>query len=184
MQIHFSDTPRGYDGSQLSSHFAYQSFGILGDSAVAFVGPCEVSLESLVDLEDVKRKAPIFSPEMLHFIIESFHIDLRGAVFLQRLFMAAIAELLHQRGCTALHREGDDLYAAEKKLSVSIATSSPVSVLIHVGLNIRTEGTPVPTQGLAAWGVDPAGFALECLAMIKREYEACLRASYKVRGVP
>lgn len=184
MQVFFSDSPQGYDGSQLTSHFAYQNFGILGDSAIAFVGPCEVSLAALVDLEDVRRKAPIYSPEMLHFIVESFHLDLRGAVFLQRLFMAAIAELLLKRGVSTLTRAGDDLYDGEKKLSVSIATASPVSTLIHVGLNIRTEGTPVPTQGLADWGIDAVDFARECLEMMKQEYEACLKASYKVRGVP
>jgi Uncharacterized conserved protein len=184
MQVHFHDRALRYDGSQLASHFAYKNFGILGDSAVAFIGPCEVRLDAMVDLEDVRSQAPIFSPEMLHFIVETFQLELRGGVFLQRLLIASIAELLGAKGARDLRREGDDLYDGEKKLSVSIATRSPVSTLLHLGLNIRTEGTPVPTQGLAQYSVDPAGFAAECLEAFKKEYESSLRAACKVRGVP
>ncbi len=172
-----------YDGSQLSSHFAYKTLGILGDSCVAFVGPCEVKLNAMVDLEDVRKNAPIYSPRMLHFILESFHLDLRATVLLQRLLIAMLKDTLQERGISNFKREGDDLFQNFKKLSVSIATRSPVSCLIHLGINIQTEGTPVPTVGLEELGIDAVEFGKHCLDRWKKEYEAVFDATYKVRGV-
>ena len=71
---HFSDTARPYRGPELRSHFARDTFGVEGDSIVAFVGPCDVPVENLVDLEDVRANAPIFSPRMLHFLVERMHL--------------------------------------------------------------------------------------------------------------
>ncbi len=184
MQIAFIEKNLKYDGSQLSSHFAYRDLGILGDSCVAFIGPCEVKLESMVDLEDVRDRAPIYSPLMLHFILESFQLDLKAAVLLQRLMVTQILQLLQERGVQGLRREGDDIFFQDKKLSVSIATQSPVSTLIHIGLNIQIEGVPVKAVGLAGWGVDPVEFAKACLKKIQAEYLEVLKATWKVRGVP
>jgi len=180
---HFSETELTYDGTQLTSHFAYRGFGLLGDSVVAFLGPCEVKLEALVDLEDVRRNAPIYSQRMLHFLWESFALDLRGAAAFQRLMVAVVAEELRARGAVGLIRRGDDLYVGERKLSVSIAAASPVSTLIHLGLNVTGEGAPVPALGLADLGVDAAAFAKICLERFREEYEGVLKASYKVRPV-
>ncbi|MDX1386691.1 MAG: DUF366 family protein, partial [bacterium] len=58
-----------YDGTQLRSHWVYETFGVLGDSCVAFLGPCEVPLDRMVDLEDVRKRSPIAGPKMLHFIL-------------------------------------------------------------------------------------------------------------------
>ena len=183
VQIHFSDSELKYDGSQLSSHFAYRNFGILGDSLVAFLGPCEVKLEAMVDLEDVRRRDPIFSRRMLHFLGESFSLNLSGAAAFQRLMVAVVAEQLRAAGVEGLSRRGDDLYHGNKKLSVSIATASPVSTLIHLGLNVTGEGAPVPAIGLGELGVDATAFAKLCLEGFKQEYEGVLKASYKVRPV-
>ncbi|MDD4239045.1 MAG: DUF366 family protein, partial [Desulfotomaculaceae bacterium] len=65
-----------YNGTQLSSHWAFRSMGLLGDSIVSFQGPCRVMLAEMVDLEDVRKNAPIFSHNMLHFIVEHFDMDL------------------------------------------------------------------------------------------------------------
>ncbi len=184
MQIIFLEKTLKYDGSQLSSHFAFQELSLLGDSCVGFIGPCEVKLESMVDLEDVRDRAPIYSPSMLHFILESFPLDLKAGVLLQRLIISQILELLQERGVQGLRREGDDIFFQDKKLSVSIATTSPVSTLIHIGLNIKTEGVPVSAVGLANWGIDPVAFAKICLKKIQEEYLDVLKATWKVRGVP
>ena len=184
LSIAFLEEERPYDGSQLSSHFAYRNLGLSGDSAVAFVGPCEVRLESMVDLEDVRAKAPIYSPKMLHLLFESFSLDLKSGVLLQRLAISQMSDELVRRGVKNLRREGDDLFLAEKKLSVSIATRSPLSTLIHWGLNIETKGTPVPTAGLKDWSIDPVDFAKATLESLKREYDDVFMATYKVRGVP
>jgi uncharacterized protein len=183
MQIAFLEESLQYDGSQLSSHFAYKRLGLLGDSCVAFIGPCEVALAAMVDLEDVRRVAPIYSPKMLHFLLESFHLDLNAGVLLQRLCVAIVQEELRVRGISEVQRKGDDLYVGEKKLSVSIATRSLVSTLIHLGLNILSEGTPVPTMGLEEKGIDAREFGRACLKKFQGEFEDVLKATYKVRGV-
>jgi len=183
MQILFSEENLKYDGSQLTSHFAYRRFGILGDSCVAFLGPCEVGLTAMVDLEDVRRQAPIFSREMLHFVAESFSFDLRAAATFQRLMVATVQAELAQRGLSRIQRRGDDLYAGDGKLSVSIATVSPVSTMIHLGLNVVGEGAPVQAIGLRDLGMDPREFGGRCLKAFSEDYQGILRAATKVRGV-
>ncbi len=183
MKTAFIENTILYDGSQLASHFAYRQLGLLGDSCVAFLGPCDVKVAALVDLEDVRQNAPIFSPRMVHFILESFSLDLKGGVFLQRLMMAALKDALEEFGATGFRREGDDLYQGYKKLSVSIATRSAVSTLIHVGINVQTEHTPVPTVGLSELSIPEVDFAKKGLEGFKKEYEDSLLAACKVRGV-
>jgi hypothetical protein len=75
-------------------------------------------------------------------------------------------------------------YIERGKLSVSIATSSVVSTLIHIGLNIETEGTPVKTVGLKNLGIaDVASFAENVMLRYKRELERIYDARCKVRGI-
>jgi hypothetical protein len=183
MQTLFSEENLKYDGSQLASHFAYRRFGLLGDSCVAFLGPCEVALPAMVDLEDVRRQAPIFSREMLHFVAESFAFDLKAAGAFQRLMVATVQAELTRRGLAQVRRRGDDLYVGDGKLSVSIATVSPVSTLIHLGLNVVGEGAPVRAVGLQDLGMDPGDFGGFCLKAFAEEYQGILRATTKVRSV-
>ena len=100
------------------------------------------------------------------------------------MFMCMVAEALSARdGVPALRREGDDLYAGERKLSVSIATASPVSTLMHVGMySLRLQGHSFRV-GLAEWGVDPADFARELLDAYATEIAGVAAARCKVRGV-
>jgi len=183
MQVAYLEKDLSYDGSQLASHFAWAQRGLLGDSCVAFEGACRVGLESLVDLEDLKDEAPIFSPRMLHFIFEGFGWDLPRAVLFQRLMVVVLKEILEEKGIKALRRRGDDIFQADKKLTVSIATVSPVSALIHLGVNIHTQGTPVPTVGLEELGLKAKELANDCLEKFSLEYKEMLKASYKVRAV-
>ncbi len=177
-----------YDGTQLSPHWIYRHFDLLGDAIVAFVGRCNVSLTEMVDLEDVKAQDAIYSPRMLHLIAEFFNTDLELAVYRQRLLVITARELLEERVEQPVFRQGDDLYLARVdgtmgKLSVSIATSSLTSTLIHTGLNIETEGTPVPTIGLGELGVEVESFAVELLNRYAEEVEEIWLARCKVRGV-
>src|SRR4051812_18158249 len=87
-----------YDGSQLAPHWIYRRFDILGNAIVAFVGPAEVFLDQMVDLEDVKQQAPIYSPLMLHFIGEWFEDSWDLGILWQHLFICQIYELLLERG--------------------------------------------------------------------------------------
>ena len=85
-----------YTGEQLSSLFAYLNYGVLGPSAVAFIGPCDISFANMKDGEDLREKAVIAGHEMLHFIFEIFDERLITGVFLQRLFAAIIKDLLEK----------------------------------------------------------------------------------------
>lgn len=172
-----------YDGTQLQPHWIYRNFGILGDAVVAFTGKVSVAIDKMVDLTDVRANDGIYSPRMLNFIVEHFHTDLEKAVYRQLILMVAIKEELENFEIVA-QRVGDDLYIQRGKLSVSIATSSVVSTLIHVGLNIQTAGTPVKTVGLEELGVaDIASFAENVMLRYKRELERIYEARCKVRGI-
>jgi hypothetical protein len=177
-----------YDGRQLAPHWIYRQHDLMGDAAVAFVGPCQVDLSEMVDIEDVKNVAPIYSPLMLHIIAEFFGGDLHQTVYRQRLLIVTAKELLETLTERPVTRRGDDLYlpradGSPGKLSVSIATASATSTLIHTGLNIQTEGTPVATVGLAELGVGVAAFATELLQRYSDEVEDIWLARCKVRAV-
>ncbi len=176
--------PVSYDGSQLQSHWIYRKYGILGDAVVAFTGEVNVNLDKMVDLVDVQVKEFIYSPLMLNFIVEHFNTDLELAIYRQRLFMVCIKEELEQYEIE-VNRLGDDLYVNRGKLSVSIATCTTVSTLIHVGLNIETQGTPVKTIGLNELGInDISAFADKVMLRYKMELEQIYEARCKVKGKP
>ncbi len=173
-----------YIGSQLAPHWIYKNFKIQGDSIVAFCGECEVKLTEMVDIEDVINNEPIYSKYMLSFISEQFNIGLVEGVFRQRLLMCCIKEALERRGFT-ISRNGDDLFVNDKKLSVSIATKSMTSVLIHTGVNILSEGAPILVSSLKDdLGIDNVkDFAIEVMTRYSEEIEDIVLASTKVRGV-
>ena len=173
-----------YIGSQLAPHWIYKNFKLQGDAIVAFIGECEVKLTEMVDIEDVINNEPIYSKLMLSFITEQFGVELVEGVFRQRLLMCIIKELLEERGVFVV-RNGDDLMINGRKLSVSIATKSTTSILIHTGLNILSEGAPVKASGLTSeLGIeDIREFALEVMKRYSEEIEDIKLASTKVRGV-
>jgi len=130
-----------YHGSELRSGWIAENFGLHGDAIVAFVGPCRVPTEHLVDLEDQRAGAVIVAARMLHFIAEQAPADLAVAVLRQRLFVALVAELLRAEGVTeGLSRSGDDIFVNERKLTVSIATISPASTSIRQELLCQPAG--------------------------------------------
>ena len=173
-----------YIGSQLSPHWIYKNFKIQGDAIVAFKGECEVKLTEMVDIEDVINNEPIYSKYMLSFITEQFGVSLSEGVFRQRLLMCIIKELLEERGVFVV-RNGDDLMIEGKKLSVSIATKSITSVLIHTGLNILSENAPIKACGLESeLGItDIKELAQEIMKRYSEELDDIYMASTKVRGV-
>ena len=184
MQTLYHPNSIPYTGAELRSHWLLNTLGMQGDAIAAFVGPCDVALSEMVDLEDVAANESIRSALMLHFIAEHFDHDLERMVLRQRLFIAMIGEVLGARANVPdLCREGDDLYAGERKLSVSIATASPISTLMHVGLNIDPTGAPVAAVGLAEWGVGSEELARELLTAYASEIDGIARARCKVRGV-
>jgi hypothetical protein len=184
MKIKFIDKDIKYIGSQLSPHWIYKNFNIQGDSIVAFQGECEVKITEMVDIEDVINNEPIYSKYMLSFISEQFGISLVEGVLRQRLLITIIKELLEEKGINVV-RNGDDLMINGQKLSVSIATKSINSILIHTGLNILSENAPVNACGLESelGIIDTKAFAIDVMERYANELDDIVLASTKVRGV-
>lgn len=184
MKTLFIDNEIKYIGSQLAPHWIYKNFKIQGDAIVAFCGECDVKLTEMVDIEDVINNEPIYSKCMLSFITEQFNIELVEGVLRQRLLITTIKEVLESRGFK-VKRNGDDLFVNDKKLSVSIATKSLTSVLIHTGINILSDGAPIAVSGLESdLGIkDIKEFALEVMKRYSDEIDDIILASTKVRGV-
>lgn len=174
-----------YTGEQLRSGFVRETAGMSGDAAVAFLGPCDVSRRHMVDRVDLEAGAAIASPMMLHLIIEHPGVGLGEVTVRQRLLMAIAGEILNQGlGETLIRREGDDLYLEGRKLSVSVATVSRSSGLIHAGFNVRGEGAPVAAIGLEELGFDPRDFADRLLGAYSQELDGIAAAARNVREVP
>ena len=184
MNTKFIDEEVKYIGSQLAPHWIYKNFKIQGDALVAFIGECDVHISEMVDIEDVINNEPIYSKSMLSFISEQFGVELTEGVFRQRLLICVIKELLEERGIFVV-RNGDDLMINDRKLSVSIATKSVTSVLIHTGLNILSDGAPIKAAGLQSeLGIkNIKEFAMTVMARYAEEIEDIKLATTKVRGV-
>jgi hypothetical protein len=169
----------------LGGHWAFRVHGIQGDSLLAFMGPCDVRVEALADLQDARDGAFIYSPRMLHFVLELFGPSLEEATTRQWLMAATVAEELNARlGKPAIRRRGNDLYASKRKLSVSIAAPTGVSVKVHLGLNIDATGAPVPAIGLRDLKVEPHAFARALLTRFADDHARLRGARTKVRVYP
>ena len=184
MKTQLIDKEIKYEGWQLAPHWIYKNFKMQGDATVAFIGECEVKLTEMVDIEDVINNEPIYSKSMLSFISEQFNIGLVEGVFRQRLLICVIKEALEKRGFKVT-RNGDDLFFEGKKLTVSIATKSVNSILIHTGINIDSTGAPVKASGLTSELKinDIRELAQEILKNYSEEIDDIVLASTKVRGV-
>ncbi len=187
MEKKYVDQWIDYDGSQLTSLWALRRFAVQGDSIVAFEGGCLVEGENLVDQVDYLAGDLIRSEHMLHFLVEHFDAgpDLARTILRQRLLICIVREALAELAPEApVMRRGDDLYLGERKLSVSIATVSPVSGHIHAGLNVTGVTAPIPAVGLEEIGVAPLEFAWRVLDAYAAEEEKMSAARTKVRWVP
>lgn len=183
MKTIFFDKEITYTGRELSPHWIYKNSGLQGSAIAAFIGPVKVELTEMVDIEDVLNNEPISSDKMLNFIIEDFEVCLSNMVSRQRLFICIIKEVLEEYGISVLRR-GDDLFYEGRKLSVSIATKSLTSTLVHTALNIVNTGTPIEVAGLGELGiVDIKEFANRVLEKFASEVHDMDFAKTKVRGV-
>ncbi len=189
MQTHFIEKKFAYDGSQLRSLFAYLDHGVLGPSIISWQGACSIPFDHMVDGEDLLAKAVIEGDEMLHFIIEIFDRDLFAGVSLQRLFASICKDYLNPQAVMALGdkgliRDGDDIFFEDRKLSISIATKSPVSTMVHFAMNVTNKGTPVKTLSLEDLKLDARKTAEDVMNLFRNEYVSIITATQKVRPVP
>lgn len=205
MHIEILDSEMLYTGEQLRSLFNYEKTGRKGDSAVVFKGGMDVATSHMVDMEDVIKKDFIWSPLALNFIVEIFHINVETAVLYQRMLMQSILNTIDDfciessivnEDILCCSLKGDDIIVMDKdlkefKLSVSIATVSHVSGLIHSGININIDDKiPVPALGLKNIFSNCVNFdqliqdfSTTILSDFKDQVESIKYASVKVRGV-
>ena len=189
MKSHFIDKEIKYTGEELAPHWIYKNFHVQGDAIAAFCGECEVKLTEMFDIEDVINNEPIYSKSMLSFIVEHFNIGLVEGIVRQRLLICIIKETLENlftinHSPFTICRSGDDIFINGKKLSVSIATKSLTSVLIHIGINIDPTGAPVDAIGLSRdlQIFEIKSFAEEIMVKYCQEIEDIILASTKVTG--
>lgn len=183
MKTKFIDTTFPYDGTQLQSLYAYLNHDLLGDSIIAWQGPCNIEFQHMVDGEDLKEKARICGHNMIHFIIEAFDQSLTAGVTLQRLLTAIVKDEIESQATVQLKRSGDDLYWDDKKLSISIASQSIRSVMIHFAVNVTNVGTPVPTCALSDFQINSTKFALSIIEKFSSEYQSIREATWKVKSL-
>lgn len=191
MKSLFIDKEIKYIGSQLAPHWIYKNFHVLGDAIVSFIGEVDVKITEMVDIEDVISNSPIYSKKMVNFIIEQFGISLSECVLRQRFLICIIIEELRiiLKDKFQIRRSGDDIFVningKDKKLSVSIATKSTTSGLIHTALNIDPEGAPIDACGLTTdLGItNVEEFAKNVMKRYIEEDTEILEATCKVRGV-
>jgi len=187
MKSEFLDQEICYTGKELAPHWIYKNFNIQGDAVVGFIGECEVKLPEMVDIQDVLDNSPIYSKKMVHFIVEHFNMPLIEGVVRQRLLINIARDviMLNLPNQNKIIRNGDDLFYNEGKLSVSIATKSLNSVLIHLGINIDAVGAPVHASGLESdMNIkNHEEIAKQIMINYCKEYDEIINASCKVRGV-
>lgn len=187
LQTFYSGIERTYTGRELRPHFLLTELGLRGSAIAAFGGSCQVSSENMVDWEDRLAQDRIEARMMLHFIGEFFGISLREGVLLQRHLMGILGESLNERLFREergfVQRRGDDLFLDNRKMSVSIVTASPVSILLHTGVNIDPTGAPVPAIGLVELGIVAEEWASEVLKCFASEWDEMNWACAKVRPV-
>ena len=184
LSVQILDREIPYTGAELRSHWGLEQTGVYGSLLTAFIGPCEVPTAHLVDMEDRLAHDFIRAERMLHVIGEFFGPNLEAGVLYKRLLIVWAETLLRQAGLPDVRRSGDDLFSGKRKMSVSIATVSPVSVLIHWGINLKSAGAPVEAVGLQDLGWDKSqvlGFAKNLLNYYSQELEEIHVAQCKVR---
>jgi hypothetical protein len=191
--LHFktSTVERPYTGVELRPHFLLSELMLRGSGVGVFVGPCRVQTEHLVDWEDRLARDRIEARKMIHFIGEFFGMTLNEGVLTQRFFMATMMDVLNEMlrdlgKPGELYRTGDDLWLGadpetRRKLSVSIVTATPVSALMHVGINIDPAGAPVPALGIAELGLKPEQVISRFEERFSKEWADMKWACTKVR---
>ncbi len=151
-----------YDGSQISSHYVADRYGVIGDSILIFRGGMKLSPKEMVDIKDIIRESHlsdilISSDDSLHFIIEEFDIqppNMEIEYYRLRILAQTIIDILKEREIET-ERKSTDIFIGGKKLNVGIATVGISSSKIHFGLNVLSTGVPEHVQaiGLADLGI-------------------------------
>ena len=184
MKVVLLEQPQLYDGLQLATAFLDRHAPGESDALVLFLGEADVPREHLVDLEDAEAGAVIYSPLMAHAIVEHRGLPLAEAVWRQRVLVRLAADWIASRSGVAVQVRGNDMFVADGKLSVSVATPSPRGCLMHLGVNVDIEGAPVRASGLRDLRIRPREFLAALGKGYAEEVASAAHATGKVRPVP
>ena len=177
-----------YDGSQIRPLWAFEKYGIRGDSIIGFLGPMQVKTTDMIDLQDVHREGDlaeilISSDESLNFVIEHFDCQppsLLLAYHRLRLLVFIALETLTQTFQGTWRRDKTDLYLSDKKISVGIATITNSSLKIHFAINTANTGFPEFTNaiGLASLGPLEKETVISLALNIGNSYSSCIEGCW------
>lgn len=136
----------------IHKRFAYDYFRnkvLPTGNIIAFRCPMDVSIDGMIDQEDVLQGDYIASEDAVNFCWEIPHLDKFGAVAFQRLFNTQIANILAGLISKPIEVDGDDLMVHDEfegndgklqavgKCSVSITYSKDGVAIGHTGININ-----------------------------------------------
>ncbi|MFW9915541.1 MAG: DUF366 family protein [Candidatus Thorarchaeota archaeon] len=183
------ETEIEYNGSQIRPLWAFEEFGIRGDSIICFLGPMRVKSTEMIDLQDIRRERElaevlISSDESLNFVIEHFDCqppNLLLAYHRLRLLVFISIEAVCEKFSGFWHRSGTDLFLANKKISVGIATISNTSMKIHFAINIANSGFPKHTNaiGLTSLGELEREDVMNLAKEIAKGYSTCVEGCWR-----
>jgi hypothetical protein len=141
-----------YDGALIHKRFAYKYFRnhtLPIGNIVAFRAPMDVSIDNMIDQEDVLQNDTIVSDDAINFCWEIPNLCPKGAVAFQRLLNTQIANVLSLNYLKKpIEVKGDDLMVIDEfngsdnqlrdkgKCSVSITYAKDNVAIGHTGINV------------------------------------------------
>ena len=142
-----------YDGPLIHKRFAYDYFRnntLPIGNIIAFRAPMDVTIDAMIDQEDVLQNDYIASDDAINFCWEIPNLCKLGAVAFQRLLNTQIANILSSKYIKKpIEVDGDDLMVHAEftgsdgklqdvgKCSVSITYAKDNVALGHTGINVN-----------------------------------------------
>ena len=145
-----------FDGQQLKARWAQQSFGLKGESIVAFVGLYNPARDvTFPSTYEIFRNA-----KMLHLVVEHLHADLEKLRLQQLLLLSVLQEKLnHRLKGDLVQRWGQNLCHQSARLTASKSLLTNSSALIYTGVNIHRGDPKSKLWGIEEGGIDPEELA-------------------------
>jgi hypothetical protein len=164
LKSYFISEQLEFDGHQLEGHWAQESFGLQGESIVAFLGSFNPKPQTVV----FPRSCELFRKRsMLHLVVEHFHADLEKLSLQQRLLAYVLKEKLnHRLKGDLVQRWGPNLFYESAQITAAASRLIASSAVIYMGVNI--EGGEPKSK---LWGLDEAGIdPLELAQVVMDQY--------------
>jgi hypothetical protein len=164
-----------FDGDQLQSRWAEETFGLKGESIVAFVGPFDPRPEIVAFAPscEIFRKRT-----MLHLVVEHSHADQEKLRLQQRLLVYVLKDKLnHRLKGDLIQRWGANLFHTSAQITVTFSSLTASSALIYVATNIQMGEPESKFWGLEDGYIDPMELAQAVMDQYIFEMEDMRRSS-------